>query len=80
MGCHKCKGLMVAEWVWDLFPEPQIWRCMNCGLMMDTTIARNRSLVMQRGGVVSPIPSDSRQEDRHVARRVRTGTTSKVCV
>lgn len=67
MRCRKCKGLMVAEWVRDVFPEPQIWRCMNCGLMMDTTIARNRSFVMQQARAATRAPSDSRQRDRDLA-------------
>lgn len=80
MGCHKCKGLMVTEWVRDLFPEPYVWRCVNCGLLMDTTITRNRSLAIQRARAVACPPSDYRQQDRHVVHRARPRMASKVCV
>jgi hypothetical protein len=42
MQCLKCKGLMVTERNSGFFSEVFVWRCVNCGLMMDPTIIRNQ--------------------------------------
>jgi hypothetical protein len=42
MECLKCKGLMVTERSSGFFSEVVVWRCVNCGLMMDPTIIRNQ--------------------------------------
>lgn len=41
MQCLKCNGLMVTEWISGFFSEEFVWRCVNCGLMMDPTTIRN---------------------------------------
>jgi hypothetical protein len=42
MECLKCHGLMVTDRITDFFLEMLVWRCVNCGLMMDPTIIRNQ--------------------------------------
>ncbi len=42
MTCKKCKGLMVEEWRPDYLPESAVMRCVNCGLVLDPLIERNR--------------------------------------
>ena len=41
MECRKCCGLMIEEWMADELDEAYVWRCVNCGAMMDQTIQRN---------------------------------------
>ncbi len=41
MQCLKCNGLMVTEWISSFFSEEFVWRCVNCGLMMDPTTIQN---------------------------------------
>jgi uncharacterized Zn finger protein len=41
MECLKCSGLMVTDRITDFFLKMLVWRCANCGLMMDPTIIRN---------------------------------------
>jgi len=41
MECRKCCGLMIEEWVADALDEAYVWRCVNCGAMMDHMIERN---------------------------------------
>jgi len=48
MHCHRCKGFMVSERLpFALLPLgeslTQVWRCVNCGEIMDRMIALNRS-------------------------------------
>jgi hypothetical protein len=42
MTCGRCKGLMVDEWRPDFSPETFVWRCINCGSVVDPLIERNR--------------------------------------
>jgi hypothetical protein len=42
MTCQKCKGFMVDEWRPDFSPESYVWRCINCGLILDPLIKQNR--------------------------------------
>ncbi len=45
MPCRRCKGFMVQEWCSELFSwEDYVWKCVNCGAMVDPVIDRNRSL------------------------------------
>lgn len=41
MECGKCRGLMIEEWMADELDEAYVWRCVNCGAMMDPMIQRN---------------------------------------
>jgi hypothetical protein len=41
MECRKCCGLMIEEWMADALDEAYVWRCVNCGAMMDQMIERN---------------------------------------
>ncbi|MGH7255063.1 MAG: hypothetical protein ACREI3_04730, partial [Nitrospirales bacterium] len=49
MECRKCQGLMVEEWCADDLDDAFIWKCVNCGAMVDPIILRNR------GGPFSPL-------------------------
>lgn len=42
MQCPKCKGLMGMERFSDFFLVFYAWKCMNCGAVIDKTIANNR--------------------------------------
>jgi ribosomal protein L37AE/L43A len=42
MECPKCKGLMGLERFSDFFLVFYAWKCINCGAVMDKTIANNR--------------------------------------
>jgi hypothetical protein len=41
MECRKCRGLMIEEWLADDLDEAYVWRCVNCGAVMDLMIERN---------------------------------------
>ena len=43
MECHRCNGFMVEEWCTDLLDEAFVWRCVNCGAMVDGVIERNNN-------------------------------------
>ena len=42
MDCPKCKGLMMLERFSDFFLIFYAWKCVNCGAIVDKTIANNR--------------------------------------
>jgi DNA-directed RNA polymerase subunit M/transcription elongation factor TFIIS len=42
MDCPKCKGLMMMERFSDFFLVFYAWKCINCGAVIDKTIANNR--------------------------------------
>jgi hypothetical protein len=42
MECPKCKGLMMLERFSDFFLIFYAWKCINCGAIIDRTIAANR--------------------------------------
>ena len=42
MDCPKCKGLMMLERFSDFFLVFYAWKCINCGAVIDRTIAANR--------------------------------------
>ena len=42
MECLKCKGLMQLERMSDFFLVFYAWKCLNCGALIDKTIAHNR--------------------------------------
>ena len=43
MQCRKCNGLVVSEWLADELDEAYVWRCLNCGLVIDEIISRNQN-------------------------------------
>jgi len=48
---------MVEEWVPDFSPEEEFaWRCVNCGLIVDTTISRNQGLAAVGSGATCDAP------------------------
>jgi hypothetical protein len=42
MECPKCKGFMMLERFSDFFLIFYAWKCINCGAIVDRTIANNR--------------------------------------
>lgn len=42
MECIKCKGSMTLERFSDYFLVFYAWKCINCGAIVDKTIALNR--------------------------------------
>ena len=42
MCCPKCKGLLLLERFSDYFLVFYAWKCVNCGAVIDRTIANNR--------------------------------------
>jgi hypothetical protein len=42
MDCPKCKGLLLLERFSDFFLVFYAWKCVNCGAVIDRTIANNR--------------------------------------
>lgn len=46
MECPKCRGFMQLERMSDFFLVFYAWKCINCGALVDKTIARNRRASM----------------------------------
>jgi len=40
--CPRCNGAMVYERFLDMLDMFYAWRCLNCGEIMDSVVARNR--------------------------------------
>ena len=57
MSCKRCRGLMVSDAFIDLDDDSGhlwlgVWRCVNCGEVVDLGIARNR---LREGSVWSGV-------------------------
>lgn len=42
MNCPKCTGLLIQEEIQEHSGRFHGWRCIQCGLRLDQTIAQNR--------------------------------------
>ena len=42
MKCPKCNGLMYTECLSDFMLVFDIWKCINCGALIDPTILKNK--------------------------------------
>ena len=42
MDCPKCQGTMILERFSDFFIVFYVWKCINCGAIIDRTISTNR--------------------------------------
>ena len=40
--CPKCQGFMHLERFSDFFLAFYMWHCVNCGALIDSTVAANR--------------------------------------
>lgn len=50
MSCSRCQGLMVREFIVDLYVSPtggNAWRCVSCGHLADPVIVLNRQRYQQ---------------------------------
>ena len=54
MDCPKCKGLMELDRFSDFFLVFYAWKCLNCGAIIDRTIAENR----RKSLVAKPVKTD----------------------
>jgi DNA-directed RNA polymerase subunit M/transcription elongation factor TFIIS len=59
MDCPKCKGLMMMERFSDFFLVFYAWKCVNCGAVIDKTIANNR-----RNSLVAKATKDAAEAAR----------------
>ncbi len=48
MTCQKCNGLMIQELRPDFATQAAVFRCINCGLVLDPLIQQNRLLRVGR--------------------------------
>jgi hypothetical protein len=66
MHCKRCHGLVVAETLTDGSVSEKlsalgVWRCVNCGELLDAVVLRNRGeRALQRTGRRVPVRSESR--------------------
>lgn len=57
MECVKCNGLMTLERFSDFFLVFYAWKCLNCGAVIDRTIAANRKKSLApKTPVAEPVP------------------------
>jgi len=47
--CLKCSGLMVAETVYDFFVPCNVYRCLQCGCVLDWLTYQNRQASKAKG-------------------------------
>ncbi|MBX3320561.1 MAG: hypothetical protein KF876_05285 [Nitrospira sp.] len=50
MRCARCQGLMVREFIVDLYVSPtggSAWRCVSCGHLLDSVIASTKQRYQQ---------------------------------
>lgn len=47
MTCPKCQGLIVLMKFYDFFESCHAWKCVNCGAIIDRTIARHRRRLVE---------------------------------
>ena len=59
MDCPKCNGLMDLERFSDFFLVFYAWKCINCGAVIDKTIAMNRRKSLAPKQVVSNVCVES---------------------
>ncbi len=75
MTCQRCRGFMIPEALLETWPpEPisEVWRCINCGDIVDSTVLHNRRTEPppvkhsphHRGAVLGPIPISNFNEGR----------------
>lgn len=60
MCCPKCEGLMQLERFSDFFLVFYAWKCINCGAVIDRTIANNRrkSLAAKAAKTVTDVETE----------------------
>lgn len=44
MDCRRCHGMMVQERCSDFFEDAEVWRCVNCGAIVDSVINRHQGV------------------------------------
>lgn len=76
MQCVRCQGLMVVDHLTDLKESNRstwlpVWRCMNCGEVVDSHIAARRTSIRVTGRASPPTPGPAPRR-RSVA--IRLGT------
>ena len=64
MICPKCTGLLIHEDLHERSGRFLGWRCVQCGLRLDETIAQNR---LEARPVVSPEDADEPESDDYLA-------------
>lgn len=74
MQCVRCQGLMVVDHLVDLKESNRsiwlpVWRCMNCGEVLDQHIVARRASIRATGRAAPPT-SGSGPRRRHVAIRL----------
>lgn len=74
MQCARCQGLMVKDRLVDLQESNSsiwlhVWRCMNCGEVVDAHIVERRTM-NRLAGRSSPPTSGAGPRRRHVAIRL----------
>jgi hypothetical protein len=64
MECPKCRGFMHLERMSDFFLVFYAWKCINCGALIDKTIASNR-----RKSIAPKLPEPTKVAHRETAPR-----------
>ncbi len=62
MHCPKCEGLMMLERFSDFFLVFYAWKCINCGAVIDRTIANNR-----RNSLTGQLPKTTKEVEAAAA-------------
>ena len=78
MNCERCLGFMILDAYSDRYETaqcpPLVWRCLNCGDIIDSQILTHRML--QKRKAVKPSPAASAWVHTHATRE--TGSVPDV--
>ena len=71
MECPKCRGFMQLERMSDFFLVFYAWKCINCGALVDKTIARNRrtSMAPNSPDLTKVVPDKCAMTSAHIRGR-----------
>lgn len=67
MACRRCNGFMVEEWHSDIMLEHSLWRCVNCGAIVDPFLQSHPPTIF----AVEPTPLRQRRAARPVGSSLR---------
>jgi RNase P subunit RPR2 len=70
MTCERCRGFMIVDAYNDRYETGRcaflVWRCLNCGDLIDSHILAHRLLRKQKAATVSLVPTAWDRVLRHM--------------
>jgi len=76
MKCPKCDGLMFAESILEFYGVSHIWKCINCGALIDHIILENRR-ISDGFHLTEVVSSAERQKKAALSRSKKMGVRTE---